>query len=325
MPHRCSWAAVILLVGSWPVAADPGDDNIALGNPSGAKADRKKIDYTNFLIVKEQYALSYNDKKGTPNWVSYRLVKEDMGRAPRPKDFLPDKDDLPRGFHLVSPFDYHFARTGMSRGHMCPNAHRSDKIDNAEVTFYMTNMVPQTEELNDGAWKFLEIECAELCRRRNKELFIVCGPHGVGGTSVKGTFKTIDDGRITVPKHCWKVVLVLDRGTTAPEKRVNKNTPVIAVLMPNDRSPKDEPWEKYATTLENIESLTGYRFFDKVPADILNELRKKEPKHEKKKSGLELPGREFASLCWLSEWRGEPFTVRPVECSPDPIIWNTRP
>src|SRR4051794_12246003 len=86
---------LLLPVGS-ALAQDGGEVHLALGNPSGAKHDSSHHD--NYLMVKEYFALSYNDKKGTPNWVSYRLRKSDMGKAPRPDAFHPDSE-LPRSFH----------------------------------------------------------------------------------------------------------------------------------------------------------------------------------------------------------------------------------
>jgi endonuclease G len=260
-----------------PARPRPGDVHLALGNPSAAKHDPDNPDPANFLMVKDQYALSYNSKRGTPNWVSYRLRREDMGRAERSISFYPD-DDLPRGFYQVKPFDYHFGRTGMSRGHMCPSSHRNNTEANSKATFIMTNMVPQTEELNAGSWNDLEIWCRDQCFDRNKELYIVCGPHGIGGTSARGTFKHTDfEQRIVVPKHCWKVILVLDAGSNRrPEQRVTERTRLIAVLMPNTREPDREvPWQKYVVSTENIEQLTGLSFFDKVPAEIIGPLKKR--------------------------------------------------
>ena len=253
-----------------------GEVHLQLGNPSKAVHDVKEP--LNYLMVKDQFALSYNDKKGGPNWVSYHLTRKDMGRAFRPDGFFPD-DDLPHGFHKIGPFDYHYNRTGMTRGHMCPNGHRNNTPENAKSTFVMTNMVPQTEELNAGSWEFLERECRNLCFDKNKELFIVCGPHGSGGTSAQGKIATVGDGKVVVPKSCWKVIVVLDAGgTKGPLARINNKTRVIGVLMPNNREPDKEkniPWTKYIVSVSDIESLTGYSFFDKVDHDIIGPLKKK--------------------------------------------------
>ena len=83
------------------------------GNPSGATEDASNQD--NFLMKKPYYALSYNNSKGTPNWVSWHLVKEDIGDASREGlPFLPD-NELPAGFNKV--FTREYARTGFDRGH----------------------------------------------------------------------------------------------------------------------------------------------------------------------------------------------------------------
>ncbi len=255
----------------------PGDVHLALGNPSNAVHDPRNPDPTNYLIVRDQYALSYNSKRGTPNWVSYRLRKSDMGRAERSVLFFPD-DDLPKQFYHVKPFDYHFNRTGMTRGHMCPSSHRNNTENNAKATFIMTNMVPQTEELNGGTWNNLEMWCRDYCFKNNKELHIICGPHGIGGKSERGTFKHTDyEMRVVVPKSCWKVIAILDPpGADGPVPKFNKNTRVIGVLMPNTTEPvKEVPWSNYVVSVENIEQLVGLRFFGNVPAEIIDPLKKK--------------------------------------------------
>ena len=56
--------------------------HLALGNPSGATNDLRQSD--NYLLQKPQYALSYNNAAGTPNWVAWRLgIIADIGPAPR--------------------------------------------------------------------------------------------------------------------------------------------------------------------------------------------------------------------------------------------------
>lgn len=256
-----------------PTNAAPTSIHLALGNPSQAKAD--PADRTNFLMIKPQFALSYNDRLGTPNWVSYSLKRADMGRAPRPQSFAPDVD-LPDGFHRVRAGDYFFNATGMTRGHMCPSSHRNNTPANSQATFVMTNMVPQTEELNGGAWEGLERYCRDLCFDEGKEMVIVCGPHGQGGTSHRGKILTVGNGRVIVPKQTWKVVLVFDGGgTRSLLARVNAKSRLIAVVMPNNREPTENvPWTKYIVPAADVESLTGLTFFSSVPADIIDPLKK---------------------------------------------------
>ena len=137
----------------------------------------------------------------------------------------------------------------------------------------MTNMVPQTEELNTKAWARLEGHCRRLAERDGKELYIVAGPEGKGGTSEKGHFETTN-GHVVVPARCWKVVLVLDAGDGDPAERVTEDSRVIAVVMPNDRTPATR-WEKYRVRLLDVEELTGYRFFDRLPRRVWEALLEK--------------------------------------------------
>jgi endonuclease G len=96
----------------WASAARADDyPHLLLGNPSDAKEDPR--DQDNYLMKKPFFALSYNNSRGTPNWVSGRLTKDDLGEAPRKPMFDPD-NTLPRGFHRVTHKDY--TGSGFDRG-----------------------------------------------------------------------------------------------------------------------------------------------------------------------------------------------------------------
>jgi endonuclease G len=79
-----------------------------------------------------------------------------------------------------------------------------------------------------------------------------------------------------VPAKCWKVVLALDGGPGGPQDvtRVGPDTRLIAVVMPNDQS-VGHGWARYRTSVKEVEDLTGYRFFDRVPAAVINPLKEK--------------------------------------------------
>jgi endonuclease G len=250
----------------------PPDDNIhlAMGNPSGATSDTDRPD--DFLMKKPYFALSYNNSKGTPNWVSWRLRDGDLGTAPRGQ-FHPDPD-LPRTFRHVLPRDYN--GTGFDRGHMCPSGDRSATAEMANTTFAMTNIVPQAPHVNQRAWADFEVYCRDLVRHKHETLYIVSGPQGKGGEGTNGPAETIANGKVTVPAKCWKVVLALRHGTgTADDvNKVGPGTRLIAVVMPNDQS-VGHGWAKFRTSVREVEKLTGYKFFDRVPADVIGPLKDK--------------------------------------------------
>ena len=81
----------------------PKDINLAMGNPSGATSDINSPN--NYLLSKPQYTLSYNNSKGTANWVSWRLTTSWLGGIDRQDDFRPDSS-LPSQFYHVGQNDF---------------------------------------------------------------------------------------------------------------------------------------------------------------------------------------------------------------------------
>jgi endonuclease G len=245
--------------------------HLLMGNPSRATTDTTNRD--NFLMKKPFFALSYNNTKGTPNWVSWCLKKSDIEpKLPREDNFHPDLD-LPVGFKQVRPSDYN--GSGFDRGHMCPNGDRASTREAADATFVMTNMIPQSPNCNQKGWADFEDYCRELVRRKQQTLYIVAGPAGQGGEGKEGPKRFIGPGeKITVPANCWKVVLALPdgMGDASDLKRVTKDARLIAVVMPNDQS-VGHGWTKHRTSVKEVEKLTGYKFFDNVPADIIEPLK----------------------------------------------------
>lgn len=240
--------------------------HLALGNPSGATEDPNNAD--NYLMVKPYFALSFNNSKGTPNWVSWHLTYDELGSAKR-LPFYPD-ESLPRGFNVVVPQDY--TNAGFDRGHMCPHSDRDRTEEMSHATFVMTNIIPQTAAVNQKAWRQLEMYCRMLVEHENKELYIVCGPAGHGGRGKNGFKTALPKGKVTVPGECWKVILVLDHVNGEAAARIDQNTRLIAVVMPNDNT-VGEDWTEYRTSVRDVEALTGFRFFDRVPESVIGALK----------------------------------------------------
>ncbi len=238
------------------------DDNMGMGNPSGATTN--VTDVNNYLLVKTQYALAYNNSRGIANWVSWHLSTAWKGAATRCDCFTQDAS-LPSGYFRASTSNY--TSTGFDRGHLCPSDDRDGSdVDNA-ATFKMTNITPQAPQLNQNTWAALETYCRTLITQGN-ELYIIAGGYGNGGSgSLGGTTNTIASGQIAVPSHFWKVIIVLPIGTN-DVTRVSGTTRVIAVDMPNTQTVTAHTWGYYRTTTDAIEAATGYNFFSNVSTTI---------------------------------------------------------
>ncbi len=238
----------------------PADLNIALGNPSDATTDASNKN--NYLLVRPQFALSYNNEKGEANWVSWHLQATDIGDVERQNNFHPEAN-LPVGFKRVTPSDY--TATSYDRGHLCNSKDRTTTEDDNSETFSMANMLPQTPDLNRHVWEQLESYSRTLARGGN-ELYIVAGGYG--------TLKTIGRAnKVNVPTNCWKVLLVLPQGSDLAQNAGRAR--VIAVDMPNVQGIALDSWQKYITTVADIEGKTGYHFFTDLPAEAQNALKSK--------------------------------------------------
>jgi endonuclease G len=228
---------------------------LALGNPSGARANLNFPD--NYLLVNKYYVLSYNQNKAIPNWVAWQLTKEDMGVVDRQNDFRID-ERLPKNWKNIFPSYY--TRSGYNRGHIIPSADRTSSRDANSSTFLMTNMTPQTPDLNQGPWEKLERFSRSLARRNN-DLYIYSGCYGE---------KTKLRRRITVPTNCWKVIVSVSRGG-----QIDSATRVIAVDMPNIKGIKEKNWRDYKTSVKAIEKKTGFDFLSVLPKNLQDNLEAK--------------------------------------------------
>src|SRR4051794_20503306 len=111
--------------------------------------------------------MSYNRSKGGPNWVSWHVQLSDPGRARRSNAFMPDPL-LPPAWQ-IRPNDY--SGGGYDRGHQCPSGDRTRNAQDNAPTFVMSNMLPQTGDLNRHVWEKLETYCRDLVHDGN-ELYL---------------------------------------------------------------------------------------------------------------------------------------------------------
>lgn len=229
---------------------------LALGNPSSASAS----DPNNYLLVNNFMVISYNRDRGIPNWVSWRVTKVDLGDLEREDAFRPD-DRLPKGWTRVTPSDY--TGSGYDRGHVCPNADRYTSREAADATFLMTNMTPQTGDLNRGPWQKLEAYLRTLVTR-GSDVYIYAGVYGDKGKLKK---------KVTIPTNNWKVAVVVPADSDV--SAVNANTRVIAVDMPNVKGILRADWQTYRTSVRQIEQNTGYNLFSNLPQNIQDALETK--------------------------------------------------
>ena len=201
------------------------------------------IDYKGFTV-------SFNPRTHVPNYVVWELLgSEAQGSEPRSNNFMADTGV--KG--SATPDDYKY--TGYDRGHMAPAGDMKWDSNAMDESFYMTNMCPQAQELNRGAWKKLE----EKCRAKaiaDSAVIIVCGPI----FDTKEPRARIGNTGVAVPDRFFKVIL---SPYTDPVQ-------AIGFIMPNAQVPGG--MQPSAVSVDQVEAVTGFDFFSALPDDIENRV-----------------------------------------------------
>ena len=220
----------------------PGSLNLKLEIPVAIKK------HEGIILKRLAYTVSYNDKMKNPNWVAWELTREETkGTQERSDKFVPDPN-LPEPRAKSS--DY--TRTGYDRGHMAPAADMKWSLKAMEESFYMSNICPQHKNLNRGDWNDLEDACRAWAKKYGT-VYIACGP-----IYDRRTPKFIGINKIAVPDRFFKVVLIYNR----------KDPMALGFIFPNLAHSQD--LDKYQVTVDDIEHITGYDFFSKLPDHVEN-------------------------------------------------------
>lgn len=210
--------------------------NDALGHP--CQSDMV-LEYTGFTLG---YSVFYRQAL----WASYILAGENL-RHPvtgRTGQFVSD----PQVPQAVKPSDYR--NSGYDRGHLVPAADVAYSVTAMRESFLMTNISPQFPECNRRVW--LDVE--KLVRKwalKEEFLYVVTGPYFTGQCDL------LSAGGVVVPTGFFKAVLDL----TEPYK-------MIAVYVTHERS----GGEVRFMTVDELENMLGYDFFDRLDDELENEL-----------------------------------------------------
>jgi len=190
------------------------------------------------------------------------LVSSDVGSSGR-SSFITDTT-LPTGFYQVKTGDY--TNSGYDRGHMCPSADRSVTVADNNIVFYMSNIIPQAPDNNQGPWASFEAYCRTLANAGH-EILITSGPATWGGS--------IPSGVADIGGYTWKIAVVVPNGSGTALSRITSSTRVIALKMPNVQGIRSVPWSSYIVSTNTLQTLTGFTFFTAVPSSTATTLRAK--------------------------------------------------
>ena len=191
-------------------------------------------------LVNLGYVVDFDAERGVARWVAYELLPEEtVGDTKRKSGFKRDERVI------GSPVHKDYTHSGFDRGHLKPAADSKSSDARMAESFLMTNVAPQTPQLNRGSWKQLE-EATRDWANTHGSAYVVCGP-GPGSNG------RLASGKVDVPSGFWKAVL-----RTAPD------TACVAFILPN-RNEKLAPFPAYRVTVDSLESVIGIDLFPQLP------------------------------------------------------------
>jgi endonuclease G len=184
-------------------------------------------------------------------------AQHDTGNETRAKDFRFDPG-VPHNCQQTSTAAYGH---GYDRGHQVPANHLDYSIEAIKQSNYMTNILPQTSQMNRGAWLLTE-EIIE-CYRDIDELLVIGGV--IWGNNPADDYFVQSHG-VKTPDSFWKVVI---RGTSQDER-------AIAWIVPNSADASKKNLDRYLVSVDELERMTGeiipvadYAKHDKSPVSWL--------------------------------------------------------
>lgn len=239
----CAFSPLLLAAGCAEVAQAPERLEVpAIPQVNGLMDVR-----TSEIREYKGFTLSYNKKALIPDWVAYELTAEETrGRATREdKSFGMDMSYKGKQARREDYKD-----SGWSRGHMAPAGDFFWSDEAMEETFYLLNICPQNEYLNNKDWQYLEKQVRRWAVDYGRA-WVVTGPI-IG----KNRYGKIGESRVTVPDAFFKAVLVRDDGGYEG----------VGFVMQNDS--KRYYLEKCAVTLDSLEKMTGIDFFPALPDKV---------------------------------------------------------
>ncbi len=239
-------------------------DNAEFGRPTAAST----TNFDDLLIARTTYTLSYNASRGTPNWVSYELDQRQRSTGQDRCNCFTAEPTLPAARQV---FTTDYTNGGYDRGHMTRSADRTVTNGENARTFYLSNVVPQMADLNQGVWATFENQLADSAAA-GRAVYVITGP--LYSRALPARYLKQDSGqtKVRIPDSTWKVAFIgpyagghaFARGDVRSWDDL-AGTTVLAVNMPNVAGVRNDPPSKYYTTVDAIEAATGYDFLSLLP------------------------------------------------------------
>lgn len=225
------------------------------------------------------YSVCYDVDRHISHWVAYPIFKK-MYETPalsRVDDFNYDPNtqlpEIPTNLqqYIGTGGDGKgYGARGYDRGHMLPQASRYNNYEPNRMTYYGTNMMPQNSTLNRNIWATLEGKVRGWGGlNRYDTLYVVTGTHFANSKTISNA-----NGPISVPSHCWKVLLRQRGDLNKPISELSADElKAIGFLFTNDDAGAATSISSAVRSVKEIEELTGFKFFRNLDPAVADAVK----------------------------------------------------
>ena len=209
------------------------------------------------------YSLCFDKTKQAALWVAYPIHNAYLTGSGSRTDAWAFDPFIPEKFQ-ANCVDRSY-KGSYDRGHQLPSADRLATNDLNAQTFYMSNMTPQLNRLNQDMWAKLEAKVR--VNKCSDTLYVVTGAYF--GSNATTTFDGAGN-TVAVPTNYYKVLLRTKTGSTGKAIQDCTDDELISIgfWVEQKSYGNIEPPRSICTTVADIEQKTGFTFFPKVSATV---------------------------------------------------------
>ena len=208
------------------------------------------------------YSICFDKTKKAALWVAYPIHNAYLTGSGSRTDAWAFDPIIPMAYQANCVYNSY--RRSYDRGHQLPSADRLATDELNAQTFYMSNMTPQLNRLNQDMWTKLEARV-----RGNKcsdTLYVVTG-------AIFNSNATTFDGAgnvVSLPTNYYKVLLRTKSGSTGKAIKDCSDSELISIgfWVEQKSYGNIEPPRSICTSVADIEAKTGFTFFPQVSATV---------------------------------------------------------
>ena len=208
---------------------------------------QSKNETKNILLIHDLFVLSFNPNTRLPDWMAYQLSPSvvwgflQAERKWKPDPLLPPSLSLTVGNYKGA------SGWGYDRGHLAPKGSFKGSVF-AYQAQYITNLVPQKRNLNQGPWRILEETIRQLVLKGHS-VRVLAGP--LYGEKSLPVWPSAQGRLRKIPSGYWKIISLEEKGALN----------ICSFIMPQKISSRKTALKKYTVKKVDIEKKSQIQFF----------------------------------------------------------------